>query len=156
MRAIKGGVSRNAGSTAAEGAGAQLRLTGRRHDPGNESGEGDLSGTSDWLRGPGCVLPAEPGAMAGEVDRGGSATASGVSLSATGHAEGAETGSEQSDAERITTTSSLPDLERDSRVGADPDRPDPGEGGQSASVSDQAAVLGLLWVGRGDTIECGL
>ena len=48
------------------------------------------------------------------------------------------------------------DLERDSGVGADPDRPDLGEGGQSAPVSDQAAVLGLLWVGSGDTFERGL
>ena len=32
-------------------------------------------------------LPAEPGAMAGEVDRAGSATAGRVSLPATGHAE---------------------------------------------------------------------
>ena len=48
------------------------------------------------------------------------------------------------------------DLETDSGVGADSDCPDPGEGGQSAPVSDQAAVLGLLWVGRGDAIECGL
>ena len=104
------------GSTAAEGAGAQLRFAGERYDAGNESGEGDLSGPSDQLRGPGCVLPAEPGAVAGEVDRAGSASACQVALPATGHAEGAETRSEQGDAESITAASGLPDLERDSGI----------------------------------------
>src|SRR4030095_8522803 len=73
MRTVEAGLSRNAGSTAAEGAGAQLRFAGERYDAGDESGEGDLSRTSDRLRGPGCVLPAEPGAMAGEVGRRGGA-----------------------------------------------------------------------------------
>jgi tetratricopeptide (TPR) repeat protein len=84
VRAVEAGVSRNAGSSAAEGAGAQLRFAGQRYDPGDESGEGDLSGTSDRLRGSGCLLPAEPGAVAGEVNRTRSAAASGVSLPATG------------------------------------------------------------------------
>jgi Transposase len=50
----------------------------------------------------------------------------------------------------------LPDLETDSRAGSDSNCPDPGEGSQSAPVSDQAAVLGLLRVGGGDPFECGL
>src|SRR5688572_2773874 len=156
MRAIEAGLSWDPWSTAAEGAGAQLRFAGERYDAGNESGEGDLSGTSDRLRRPGCLLPAEPGAMAREVDRAGSATASGVSLPATGHAEAAETGIQEGDAERIRATPGLPNLKRDSGVGARSDCSDLGEGGQSAPVSDQAAVLGLLWVGSGDTLECGL
>ena len=41
-------------------------------------------------------------------------------------------------------------------LGPDSDCPDLGEGGQSAPVSDQAAVLGLLWVGGGDPFERGL
>jgi len=53
LRAIEAGLSWDAGSTAAEGAGAQLRFAGERYDAGNESGEGDLSGSSDRLRGPG-------------------------------------------------------------------------------------------------------
>src|SRR4029453_2330521 len=94
--------------------------------------------------------------MAGEVERARRVAASGIALPATGHPEGAETRSEEGDAERVTTSSGLPDLERDSGVRAVSDRADLGEGGQSAPVSDQAAVLGLLWVGRGDTFERGL
>src|SRR5262249_23565052 len=150
---IEGGLSWDAGSSAAEGAGAQLRFAGKRYDAGNESGEGDLSGTSDRLCRPGCVLPAEPGAMVGGVERARSTAARDVSLPAAGHAERTETGSQEGDAERITTTSGLPGSERDAGVGSDPDRPDPGEGGQSAAVSNQAAVLGLLWAGGGDTIK---
>ena len=41
-------------------------------------------------------------------------------------------------------------------LGADSDRPDLSEGRHSAPVSDEAAVLGLLWVGRGDPFERGL
>src|SRR5438128_11569280 len=94
--------------------------------------------------------------MAGEVDRAGSATASGVTLPAPGHSEGAETGSQEGDAERITAPSGLRDLETDTSAGADSDCPDLGEGGQSAPVSNQAAVLGLLRASISDTVECGL
>src|SRR4030095_1557502 len=56
----------------------------------------------------------------------------------------------------VASTSGVPDSETDSGVGADSDGTDPGEGSQPASVSEQAAVLGLLWIGGGDAVECGL
>src|SRR4030095_16446682 len=75
---------------------------------------------------------------------------SGVSLPATGRADRTETGSQEGDAGGVASTSGVPDYETDSVVGADSDGTDPGEGSQPASVSEQAAVLGLLWIGGGE------
>jgi hypothetical protein len=61
----------------------------------------------------------------------------------------------QAMAERIATPFGLPDPEADSGAGTDSDGGDPGEGGLPTSVPDEASVLGLLWVGGGDTVECG-
>src|SRR4030095_8360005 len=134
----------------------QLRFAGARHDASDESGESGLSGTGDWVCGAGGLCAAAPGGMAREAERAGRATGGGVSLPATGRADRTETGSQEGDAGGVASTSGVPDSETDSGVGADSDGTDPVEGTQPASVSEQAAVLGLLWIGGGDAVECGL